>query len=86
MFIVLTGKPNSGKTSILNLLKHEGYEIFNTDEYVNEIYKVNNIGFILIKQKLGSEYVDNNKGVLKEKLKEFISKSKENYELLNSII
>ncbi len=55
MFILITGNPNSGKTQLLNLLYEDGYEIFNVDQFVHEIYQVNKIGYILITQHFGKE-------------------------------
>ncbi len=56
MFVCLTGNPNSGKTQLLELLYEDGFTVFNVDEYVREIYKVNQIGYILITQHFGKEY------------------------------
>lgn len=85
MFILITGKPASGKSSILKLLKDEGYETFCVDEYVKQIYKVNNIGYIIIKQKLGSDFV-NEECVDTRKLLDFCLASRDNYKRVNELI
>lgn len=57
MFIVLTGNPNSGKTQIINLLKEDGFNVFEVDKFVKELYQVNNIGYILIATHFGKDYI-----------------------------
>ena len=57
MFIVLTGNPNSGKSQVINLLSSNGYETFEVDKFVKELYQVNNIGYILISTHFGKEFL-----------------------------
>lgn len=71
MFILMTGNPNVGKTQLLKLLASEGYDTFNIDEFVDEIYEVNQIGYILINTHFGREYT-NAKTVDKKKLSELV--------------
>ena len=43
MLILITGKPCVGKTTFLNLFKEDGFECFNVDNFVNEIYQFNQL-------------------------------------------
>ncbi len=85
MFVCLTGNPNSGKTQLLELLYEDGYTIFNVDDYVREIYKVNQIGYILITQHFGKEYTLDDR-VDTKKLGTLILEDKFECEKLKAII
>lgn len=78
MFIVLTGNPNSGKTQIINLLKDNGYDVFEVDQFVKQLYEVNNIGYILISTHFGKDFLKKDK-VDTKKLAQLVLN--DNYEL-----
>lgn len=58
MLVLITGNPNVGKTTLINKLKADGYTTIAIDDYIKEIYKVNQIGYILISTHFGKEYVN----------------------------
>ena len=78
MFIVLTGNPNSGKTQIINLLKDNGYDVFEVDQFIKQLYEVNNIGYILISTHFGKDFLKKDK-VDTKKLAQLVLN--DNYEL-----
>ncbi len=86
MKIVLVGSPLSGKTTILKKLKEMNINVFNADSYVhNHLYKINQPGYLLIKERFGPEYVNTNE-VDRKKLSLLMIQSKENLKLLNELI
>lgn len=85
MLILITGKPCVGKTTFLNLFKEDGFECFNVDNFVNEIYQFNQIGYILIQANFGKQYV-NNTSVDKQKLLDLITNDYEKYLKLCNLI
>ncbi len=85
MLVLITGKPGVGKTHIVKLLTNDGYESFVVDDFIKKIYKKNNIGYIVIKQKLGDEFVDDY-SVDTKKVLEFACKSRENFKKLTDLI
>lgn len=86
MKIILVGSPLSGKTTILKKLKEMNIPIFNADSYVhNHLYKINQPGYLLIKERFGSEFV-NDKEVDRKKLAFLMIQSKENLKQLNELI
>ncbi len=85
MLILITGQPYVGKTTFLNLFQADGFECFNVDHFVNEIYQFNKIGYILIRANFGKEYV-NNSGVDKQKLLDLIVQDHNQYLKLCNLI
>lgn len=85
MFVVITGKPCVGKSSIINHLNEKGLETYKIDDYVNEIYQRGRIGYDLIKQEFGREYV-NEREVNKKLLGELIIDDHESYIKLRRLI
>lgn len=83
--ICITGKIGSGKTTTSNILSEWGYNIFIVDKWVHEIYKVNQIGYQLIKENFGVEYI-NDIEVDRSKLKELILKDESKKELLDRLL
>lgn len=71
MKICITGKPGVGKTYALKYLKSLGCNVFETDKYVVEIYRKNNVGYKLIKKVFGSKFV-NNQAVDRKKLGQMV--------------
>lgn len=57
MLVCVTGEIGSGKSTALKIIKSCGYCTFEMDDYIHHIYKKNNIGYQLIKQHFGSDYV-----------------------------
>ena len=85
MRICITGKPSSGKSTIINHLELLGYNVFNSDKYVHEIYQKGKIGYELIKDQFGSDFV-NAKEVNRKKLGELVFNDYEQLNKLNKII
>ncbi len=85
MKIVLVGPPLIGKTTLLDELQKRGISIFNADKFVVEIYKKNNVGYKIIKEEFGDEFVNEN-GVDKAKLSREVFKDKELLLRLNEVI
>lgn len=57
MLICITGIPGSGKTTILNKLKDD-YKIIILDNEIHKIYQKNEIGYNIILQYFGKEFVN----------------------------
>ena len=85
MFIVITGNPNVGKTTILEHLNNKGYLTYNVDQYVNSLYQFGRVGYDLILQEFGPEFV-NSHTVDKKKLGDLIAVNQEAREKLQKLI
>ena len=85
MFIVITGKPNVGKSAILDHLKNKGYFTYNVDNYVDDLYQVGRVGYDLILNEFWPEFV-NNQCVNKQKLGDLIVYNQEAKEKLQKLI
>ena len=85
MKIVLVGPPFAGKTTLLKKIQSEGIKVFHADSFVNEIYKPGEIGYKLIEENFGSEFVNAN-GVDKQKLSRLVSDDSEMMNKLNVTI
>lgn len=85
MKICVTGKPSSGKSSVVNYLKTLEYNVFNSDEYVHQIYENGKIGYELIKSQFGPDFV-NDKEVDRKKLGRLVFSDYEQLNKLNKII
>lgn len=85
MFICITGKPGSGKTATIEILKKANEQTFIVDEYVHAIYKKDEIGYKLIKQNFGSDYV-NEIEVDRKKLGQLVFSDSNKLKLLNDLI
>ncbi len=71
MIIGITGFKNVGKTTFLNKLKSMGKIVFNIDDFITEIYRYNEVGFILIRNNFGKEFVKSTQ-VNREKLNKLV--------------
>jgi dephospho-CoA kinase len=67
MIIAIIGSPLAGKTHLLKELSNRGIKVFSADTYVKQIYQVGQPGYIVIKEELGEEFV-NDEGVDKKRL------------------
>lgn len=82
MLYCITGKPGAGKSTLIKEFEKNGYEILIIDDYINEIYQSNEIGYQIIEKIFGSEYV-NGKNVIKSKLKDLIMSNNDSFLKLN---
>ncbi len=71
MTILITGKPNTGKTKLINYLDTKGIKTFKMDDYIHEIYQVNRIGYNIIKKYFGDGFVNQHE-VNREYLREMV--------------
>ncbi len=85
MKIVLIGPPLIGKTTLLNEFEKLGISTFNADAFVNEIYKKDNVGYKIIKEEFGDDFITKD-GVDKIKLSQEVFKNKELLLRLNEVI
>jgi dephospho-CoA kinase len=85
MLVCITGEIGSGKSTALNIIKANGYATFSMDEYVHHIYKHNQIGYRLIKQHFGKEYVDKTE-VNRKKLGKLVFASPNDFKKLNKLM
>lgn len=85
MLICLTGKTGSGKSTCLEIIKKLGYQTFETDNFIHDIYQVNQAGYELIKQEFGEIYV-NEKEVDRKRLGQLVFNHKEQLEKLNKLM
>ncbi|BDV02566.1 MAG: dephospho-CoA kinase [Candidatus Hepatoplasma vulgare] len=85
MRVILVGPPGSGKTTFLKKIAEKGIPTFNADTFIADSYKFNKPGYLIIKENLGSEFV-NKKEVDRKKLREEILKNSEILKRLNELI
>jgi dephospho-CoA kinase len=85
MLICVTGIKGSGKTTTMNIIKKNGFDIFIMDRWIHQIYKTNNIGFILIKDNFGNKYIGKN-GVNRKKLGKLVFSNSLQLAKLNKIM
>lgn len=83
--VCITGKMGSGKTTAINNLKENGYNVFIFDDYIKEIYKKNGIGYKKIIKYFGKDFV-NEYEVDRNKLLKFILSSSEEKNKLDNIM
>jgi dephospho-CoA kinase len=57
MIVCIAGFKGVGKTTFLNKLKSLGQIVFNIDDFITDIYRYNEVGFLLIKNEFGKEFV-----------------------------
>ncbi len=84
MIIALIGSPLSGKTTVLKKLQEKGMRVFSADSHVTKIYKSGEVGYELIKETLGPDFV-NEESVDRRALAEWAS-IEGNLERLNELI
>lgn len=83
--IAIIGKYSCGKTTLINYLQSQGFATLKTDQFFCLDYQKDGSSYQLIKQNLGPEFV-NEKEVDKTKLRQFITTSKQNQDLLEKLI
>lgn len=74
-----------GKTTAALFYKSLGYKVFIMDNYIHQIYNFGEIGYQIIKEKFGIEYV-NKKCVNRQKLRELIKNDEKEKNKLNSLM
>lgn len=85
MLICVTGIKGSGKTTAMDMIANMGYSVFIMDEYIHNIYKTDEIGYLLIKKHFGINYL-NKYGVDREKLGKLVFSDSKQLEKLNKIM
>lgn len=83
--ICISGFSGSGKTEFLSCLSKKGCNTFSVDEYVHSIYKKNNIGYEIIKNNFGVEFV-NDQEVDRPKLRDLILNDNDQKLLLEKLM
>lgn len=58
--ICITGYIGSGKTTVLNILKNQGFSTFCTDNWVHKIYEKNRKGYQFIRKNFGKKFLFDN--------------------------
>lgn len=71
MLVVICGQEGSGKSVALEIINQIGYPVFNTDQWLKEIYQYGEVGYQLIKDKINPQFV-NGKSVDQKKLNDWI--------------
>lgn len=84
MYLIgITGSIGSGKTTLASIVKNLGYEVYDVDEWVREIYS--DVAFIKKLQDIFPESVKNNKAD-KRYLRETVFKNEKKLKLLEGVI
>lgn len=83
--ICITGFMGCGKTTATLFYHSLGYKVFIMDDYIHEIYKVDNLGYKLIKDNFGNMYV-NKECVDRKKLRELIKNDEKSKNKLNNLM
>lgn len=85
MLMIIIGSPASGKSTLIHHLSLKGISVFNTDDFITDIYQTDHIGYNIIQRELGNEFL-NEKGVDKKKVADWVLKDEQNLEKLNELI
>ena len=85
MLVCVTGLTGNGKTTVMKIIKQEGFNIFIMDDWIHQIYKTNGIGFVLIKKHFGTQYINRN-GVDRKKLGHLVFDNQNQLSKLNKIM
>lgn len=83
--ICITGFMGCGKTTATLFYNSLGYKTFIMDDYIHEIYNVGQIGYEIIKENFGFDYLDEF-SVNRTKLRELIKKDKLSKIKLNKLM
>lgn len=83
--ICISGFQGSGKTEFLKCLSNLSFETFSTDEFVHNIYKKNEMGYEIIKNNFGKDFV-NDLEVDRTKLRELILNDNHQKTLLEKLM
>lgn len=84
MYLIgITGSIGSGKTTLASIVKNLGYEVYDVDEWVREIYS--DVAFIKKLQDIFPESVKDNKAD-KRYLRETVFKNEKKLKLLEGVI
>ncbi len=83
--VCITGFMGSGKSTAIQLLSEQGFEVFEMDKYIHSIYSRNKIGYEIIKKNFGSDFVTSTE-VNRLKLRELIIKDKIAKKKLDSLM
>ncbi|MDR0826040.1 MAG: dephospho-CoA kinase [Mycoplasmataceae bacterium] len=85
MLICITGVAGSGKSTVLGMLKKLKYNTFAMDDYVHQIYQRDDLGYKLIIDHFGKQYV-NEQEVDRKALGKLVFNDKKQLAKLNSIM
>lgn len=85
MLICITGKSGVGKTTVINYLKFKGINSFIMDDYIKELYRVNQPGYNLIGKNFGVKYL-NTYEVNTAKLSKLVFNNKDEMKKLEDLI
>ena len=85
MRAILIGSPGSGKTTLLKKIQKRDIDVFHADSYINKIYKKGEIGYEIILNVFGPQFV-NKSQVDKKMLGDYLSKNMDKLSILNDNI
>ncbi len=83
LLITITGGIGSGKSTISNIIRSYGYEIFSADKIGHEILQEPKV-ILQLENQFGKEIIDNQQ-INRFKLSEIVFNNKENLAILNKI-
>lgn len=84
--IGLTGQSGAGKTTVSEVLSKKGLTVINADLLVRELYKVGSPCLKILSAQFGEEVINADGTLNRAMLAEKVFSSKENTQLLNSLI
>ncbi len=85
MIIAITGFKNVGKTTFLNYIKTMGQIVFNIDDFITDIYRYNEVGFLVIKNEFGKAFIKDIE-VNREKLNKLVVDDQNEFIKLKKVI
>lgn len=85
MILGLTGSIGSGKSTVSDMLKKEGFEIFDADKIARELMESKEVK-LQIKKAFGNFIFDENDNLDRKALKNIVFNKRDKLKILNSII
>lgn len=83
--IILTGSIATGKSTVSNIIKEQGFELIDADKIAHELMEIDKINYNAIVRKFGNNILDKDKNINRKKLSKIVFNDKEKLELLNSL-